>query len=774
MTKNTLYNFINTYVAKGLRTPYEGTSLVRAKNLQQIDYFRFELMKPQETVLVGAYELNSAHISVYFDIVDGSEFHWTGYFTHDEQAFQAHVYFKNDGELTDSPKFSRMHTDVREALSLETTEQLEHLARSAYLRVLSQIRSKLSTKIQSLKERYNQLEKEASLISERMPLSYHDYTLALSAMLASLRELIPLVKDDKKYKGIEAFISKMQVICQRLSDLECNAPAASVASDIPVIHSNEELLDKQLNEISLEPLKPDALQLPRKENLDQQISVLCEKFKQFPRNASNLYDFFIESNDYALLLMDPSRYEASIDSWQKLYKLDYMLRREGEAMLRGFLKKNQYDTIQLLSPFFFTLTIQDIIGALEGKNAQKLRFLLTTGLFELNGHALKIGPATYDSAVHYCFENPKDMAPCFSVLIEQGMSILVNYHGQSIAYQLLSTANHPLTPALTSTDLCRQKTVGSPIFYKRLITELKGVRCLDEKTRLTVAKAIATYEEQISSLTELNYVSRRVAPSLAKSLQDQVLSSAAASSPVSLQRQEMQKMDPEMRALEKDIDRLGKKLLREHPRMQQAQIIKGYLKESREQLLNVSDDSEDKFSFVDYKEAFLENGHRKLQHLQRIERLLELKRKGSQAPMKVKKEAASLIDAVENFSEDNEALSGKVMTAPSLLSGLNQAMGTLFRQEQVPFDQRMGIMKDLHSMFRPKPSKPKPTASVNESANSDSDIPDVDDFSSFAFGESAASASPIDVIQFFDAPKRRSLAGDNQFLASATAAVKKS
>ena len=633
MPHNVLFNYINTYVAKQERTPYEKTMLVRARtrDLPPSNYLRFDLAEPLGCVLSG-YELESDHISVYFDKIDQSDHHYTGYFSLKKHTYQLHVYFNDNDELIGEPTFTQLQVGAGAAASpppLEVNpvlkEQFIQLARLRCGSTIPGLRNKLAKKIILLQDTYNRLEAEASRLSAIKPLNNDLYFAALDAIRAPLQELTRLVKHPH-YLQMEQSIKKMQDAFKSLTQdsvihLARPKHLLSMAS-IEELPANVPMSDQE----ALQPTQA-ALTI----HLNKDIQALDEQFTAFKpskvaENATGLRQFFIRANELSLLINESS-YSVAIEQLQQLHTLNHRIHKAGETLLRTVLKKSKADPAaiayaNLLQPFDYILTYQDVVAALESKNPHRLDFLLKTGYFLVNGQPLTIEKETYASAVHYCFQQPADMASCLSVLIENGASILVDFQGLPIAYRILSTDEHPLQIALSLSEMTDRKTLSSIDFYKKLISTLRCCLITNPQESASITASIDSYQATIAQLSDASMLPRQ-SPLVIKEKTASLMRIIQA--PCIKEHSLRLKQDPEFIRLHQQKARLSKEFMLKLPAIQKSAVLK-HSAEIFKDVASILENIDDSIPYVKMKALAIDHVNGEIQYFENKIRLMDLQK----------------------------------------------------------------------------------------------------------------------------------------------------
>lgn len=609
MPKNTLFNFAKDHVASSKTTKYAGSTLVCATNAHGVEYARFDLLRPSKVATkVGPYELTEHHVSVYADMIDSSQYHYTGYFTKDKQSYQLHIYFNQQDSMTRGPLLSSKDGQPNPEIDAILSDDFASMALSQCTEVISSLRKDFSQKLIALKTTYQQLEAEATKLSENNPMQDQPYMGKLDKMLSLLKQLTPLEKHDH-YERLQQLIMRMKIAYQTLSPVVIAPACAAAAVDDSFSYHDDSVVDKKLASIDFTSVDKEIESLLRDK--------IAFEPKTIEEKANQLCDLFLKSNELLLLLSD-KKYTASRENLRQLYSLDHWIRREGETTLRKMLKKNDYNLLTMLEPFFYTLTQQDIESALETLNATKLDFLIKATGFQTNGQPVKVGQTLYPTAVHYCFQNPNlsNMVSVLSVLIEHGASLLVRDNGLPIAHHLLSDESHPLHNVFALS----KKKMGSMQFYKALITELRSPLTKKDKV---VVDAIETYTKKSSTLKDDQYL-KHIAPHDFNKLEIEL--DRAAHNPTVSRIKEKLKLDKDLMDRIKQLNDKCMIFLQELSRSQQGNLLK-----NAKAILTNSNDCFDKLdcalSYEQIRPIIIDRIEKQMQLITNCERLMVLQKK---------------------------------------------------------------------------------------------------------------------------------------------------
>lgn len=512
MAQNTLFNFIELYLAKPDINLPNCRLLQRDTTEEGKEYYRFELEENHPVQFTDdqhTYTLYSHHVSVYKTESQSnpflSQYHYTAYFE-DEQGtrYRLHVYFNDKNEMTTQPVLSIQQQDGN--YTPVASEQLNaafiHLASANAKPLIKHVRKQLMEIIKDLELSYKDLEEEASQLSVSLARNYENYIAKLTEISATIEHLIPLV-NHKHYQGTQKLMARMRIaVVERYGQKqdEQREPQTSPQTESQPKPSNK---GKQPgNKVS--PAKKSTHQPTyRPSQFDKEVQAIASQFAKLGREndeirTTKLAELLAKTYELSLLLED-KKTVASLPSLVKLDALHKKLYEAGEKLFPRLLINGQFKLAERLSAFHYLLD-NYLDSALQNRNHQLLDFILKYGDVNINNQEVTVKGMTYPSAIHCCLDcdSPKTpMVDCLSVLIGHGASTL------PIAHTVLSTLHHPLKKAFSAH---RDKTIESIPFYKQLISLLKlhleqaPSALMDEVTRRKFEEAITSYQVCIKDL----------------------------------------------------------------------------------------------------------------------------------------------------------------------------------------------------------------------------------------------------------------------------------
>ncbi|KTD22107.1 coiled-coil-containing protein [Legionella lansingensis] len=527
MPKNTLYNFLEHCVYKNKKLHMgNDVYLIKAQDKTKHPYFRFDLpIKHPISFKLNELELNLAkhHISVYKGETSAnpslSQFHYSGYFRDkNNQEYVLHVYFNDRNQLTQSPILAKViNNDEKTSIEIEEelSDQLITLAKEKVDPIISEMQRRKSEKIKQLKNQYEKDERLASELSADLKAKKSEYNSIVQRMIKVLKELNPLFKHDSYIK-----IAKW---------LESTPQLPQASNHAQTKHSVPETKEAEPPKQKREPTRHKTTKRPSKSkvktssNFEADLLEAIAKFNILEKDdikaASEICDLYAYVNSISLLSDNntelPKGFIANVN------KLQLQIDHRGTYLLLSLLTQRQFESAKTLSPFHYKLDEKLIVQALEQADAELLDFLLSYGEYTLDNQPIRIDGQTYKSAVHYCFSTcqKKSMAPCLSVLIRHGASILVKgTNDLPIAHTILSTPKHPLLPALEEN---KSSTLQSRYFYTQLANLMQNfldTHDVDEERKKALTKHIESYRNTATSLI----LSRELDNGRGKALREQI------------------------------------------------------------------------------------------------------------------------------------------------------------------------------------------------------------------------------------------------------------
>ncbi|MCW8386438.1 hypothetical protein OQJ18_00065 [Fluoribacter dumoffii] len=513
MAKNTLYNFLNLCVYKNKKL-HMGNDiyLIKTQDKKNCPYFRFDLPLEQPISFdLNELELNLSkhHISVYegenSENPSLSQFHYSAYFVDKKkQEYILHVYFNEHSQLSQLPVLSlisgddkRTYLEVEEHLS----DQFITLAREKVDPVISEVQRRKSEKIRHLQTQYEKDEQQASELSKDLAANKSEHDVVVQRMIKTLKGLNPLFKHDSYIriaKSLESFIQHQT---------ETNQQTKKHASKVHP--TKPKLLEEKLKpvvKLAKNSSQSTSSKFTSTSHIEADLQAAIVKFnlleKDDAKAINEICNLYAEVNSILLLSEDDDNNALPKDFMAKINTLQLQINLKATTLLHVLIAQRRFDLAKTFTPFHYQLDEKFLFQALEQADGEFLDFLLDHGEYILDNQPVRIKDQTFKSAVHYCFSTcqQKSMASCLSTLLRHGASILVKgANGLPLAHTILSTAQHPLRPALEEN---KSLTLQSRYFYAQLANLLQNYLMTgisDSKRKEKLIRDMQSYRDEAQS-----------------------------------------------------------------------------------------------------------------------------------------------------------------------------------------------------------------------------------------------------------------------------------
>ncbi len=489
---NPLYYFIQFIAEKG-STDLKGIHFQKNTDLQKHSYYLHQLALSTEAIQEYqhlGYTLDEHHVSFY-EAQDNnkfwlSQYHYTATVTDEEkQELKLHVYLspKETIEELMLMKVNVNNTYDKQAIIQGHRDWFEGFAMQYSLPLILRLRQAFQTNLKSLENRYEVLEKELSILSQKK--HGESYQNKLFEMRKTLHLLYPL---NPSYLPIyQNFFQARprRILTKPLNEEQKSLPAA------PVIETE-----------AVEPLA--TLEISHTE--DQAFLALLEKAKEakaiYQKDKAakplveqvpslfNFYDICVQSN----IFLD-EQIEISETNLQTIQNLYCESRSEAKNTFTLLLLQGDLQAAFVLKGFTAELPLSIIQFAITKRKADLLDFLLSHGQYAIN--SLQVDNL---QVIHYCLLHQADakILGVFSVLVKHGISLTIKTEeGLPVAHAIL---NSSLKGALEADS---KSTLSNPSFYTRLcfgITRYLQGANIDEKKAKKLKASLDAYQKTKSTL----------------------------------------------------------------------------------------------------------------------------------------------------------------------------------------------------------------------------------------------------------------------------------
>jgi hypothetical protein len=516
MKSNKLYNFINRFLDSIFESEHFHKDRVHfTQDLEQHNYVLYDLTVDKHKELIAEKDqqltVKSHHISFYENQDDKnpylSQYHYTAYLVgEDEKAYQLHVYFNQNDQLTTSAVFSIKSDDntwVKQEISAEFSSDLSALAIDKSFIFMSELRRQYQNTLDKLENHYNTLEQELEKLSFDLVGNDTSYQKLLQTTLNLLNQLSDC-HPNTQYDILFNLFTRIQ---RSLREIRVDTSSTAIETHL---REKEQNIENTCHSIKKQLFSPHSKKPLH--SIIQRTVKLQNIFLSLPVEATHeeqLKNFlaFLNSTQDALIATEDNNYHATLDDLKNLQTLMTKINHHAKNLLTRLLLRNRFDLAESLKYFLKFVCYKLVTLSLTTGNAKLLDFLLSNSHFAINTFLVfeNLSP------VLFCYLKHSQAAPkteCLSILIKHNASIMSKTaDGFSVAHHILSATDHPLKKALTDNS---NKTLRNPQLFKGLIYEIKNYSNQHEVNKITQDKlqfALDLYKQAFKSLCTGNILS---------------------------------------------------------------------------------------------------------------------------------------------------------------------------------------------------------------------------------------------------------------------------
>lgn len=486
-----LYNFIRDNGINRL-----ANNKIRAlENRAERQYYLCDLPLRRHWVSNSAgerYNLTGHHLSFYRKRIDHSQYHYTAYFTDaNDEHYQLHIYFNENDQTIGQPEFTLHKDSAKQTVATDglLTHALHELAVAESHDAISELRQAHLQTLAALEQDYDKSMKSLTTLSKDLSRNLPEYQQTLKDSLEILTQLASF-HTNKYYAQVRnLLVKRAKVIGQRVqehhsSDSDDDYEATPATVTTTTTHVAAAVGTRSARAVSSEnkkksPTKPMLEEpAPRKFSIATEIDALKQARDNFltyhardlseHTNLMKLYERAMRQAHLKIVGHDKRIPQDELDTLQELtYEHDQQMRK----FLTRLLLSNEFQLAKEIHSYVSLLNPSILAVALRAGKHELLDFLLTYGCFAINTFPLpgNLTPVTY------CVAEDSEQTPkvkCLEVLIRHGASLMVRWQGIPVAYQIVSTINHPLKPALMENA---EKTLFNESFFRAIANECQRI-----------------------------------------------------------------------------------------------------------------------------------------------------------------------------------------------------------------------------------------------------------------------------------------------------------
>lgn len=646
MAQNRLYDFIlGQRLTDTVYNPIPDSILASDVNRKQQDYFRCELNIKNGSMYFG-FQMSEHHLSIYKNVFDESQYHYTAHFSDKQGIYQLHVFF-NEKDQPLSVSFKKREADEDGVVFLEfkperdLSQEWTQLAIRTCTPVINILRAELNKELMQLEREFQKLELNVDRLSEDFKTNRNEYNQSVEQLYAVLEKLHALTNQDH-YTGMSKMLRGTQQYFEMQYLQTINPCVGIYAAAEP--HSCSVAVDTSTQHIMqiLEPAQSKKIT-----KFYAAVQDIKTQFETCSTGGHTEDVYFITKIYEELKRLEDCADSAPSDLCAEFHGIKHKIYKAGKRALYEAVQGQQLEKAKVLVPFHHLLNNVHFIHALETKNASVLDFLLAYGSYLLNNQPMIIGGRPYLSAVDYCYKNSETMADCFKILLKHNALITSAANDElPIAHKIIQAPDCALFKVVEQSKLLSQKE-----FYQNLASSLNCYLAqnpgLDAVEKKGVKKAMNSYRAAITQLESRNmmFATSEGREKLA-SLQKEMEASPAKGTIIQLQA------DPEISKLLKETGRLQKELFKKFTPIERKEY-RGALNHSTDwitkqmDILTIVDVKKHKSNVL---EALLENRCYLLDHLRLKEIQITLKTKGGRNK-ELNKEQQVLVEKINSYAK---------------------------------------------------------------------------------------------------------------------------
>lgn len=518
MSGNKLYNFITNHIFEKKITINGCENLSLRKHVQGSQYYLFNLPLPGE-VQIGSYRLISHHMSVY-DIPTGaldlkSQYHYTAYFqTEKGKQYRLHIFYDAQDNLVCEPLLSEIISE-NSFLSVECFEEMEafgFLANISLKALVTSLRFAQKTVIRSHQTQFEELEKQASLLSKHLPNNKTDYIALIDKQLIIADEIIQCSNASRTTTEIKSYLIKLK---RSVTAMIESSPVAKQVT------SQSKKLDKKVQypsrSAATKQAKADKRAVTKTSTTTEtqycfsdDLAKIRGRLQQCTQSTEdlvknlNLLHAELVHKSYEIELGEVTVTVRDLDS---IRAVENELLTIANSTLQRLIFEKKYNKAKEMSAFYHCISENFLTLALAKNDFNLLEFLLSEKIFSAQKKHIEINKNVFSSMVDYCFKShsaDNSKIDLLAKLIQLGASLMEIDSSNELPFAAnILNRDHLLHPALIKVA---DKTLDNVLFFKQLNQVLAVLTTQPTCSIELKQKITELHEQNCGRITALNSV----------------------------------------------------------------------------------------------------------------------------------------------------------------------------------------------------------------------------------------------------------------------------